>query len=76
MHLPEPGRVHTGGMAHEFRPGHPVLFWSFILLMIFLIYSGAAAMINIDQCGDQKKAWAVWPPGWVCGADHNVQLTR
>lgn len=77
--LPGGARIgHDCGVSNEFRPGHPVIFWIFIVLLTFSFYSGAKAMVTVDDCqgisGD-KKAWVVFPPEWQCGAS-GVKLTR
>jgi hypothetical protein len=58
-------------VANEFKPGHPVVFWAFILILIFGFVSGTKAIITLDDCkgvsGDAKH-WRVMPPEWVCGS--------
>ena len=53
-----------------FAPGHPVIFWAFIVVFIFAAYSGFVAAYDVDKCqgvGNGEKHWDFWPPGWVCG---------
>jgi hypothetical protein len=58
-------------VANEFRPGHPVIFWIFIIVLIFGFLSGTKAVITLDDCdavSDGVKHWRVMPPEWVCGS--------
>ena len=70
MILPRrPGTRHDGGMASEFRPGHPIVFWMAIMALVFALYSGAHAAVTYDRCDSVThghKHWQVWPPEWVC----------
>lgn len=56
-------------MSNEFKPGHPVLFFLFVVALTFAFYSAAKAMVSIDDCGSAgaAKTWQVWPPEWKCG---------
>lgn len=55
-------------MSNEFKPGHPVIFWLAMLALIFLFYSGATALITLDDCGvNAEKSWQIFPPEWECG---------
>jgi hypothetical protein len=63
--------VHHGVVANEFKPGHPVVFWFFIVVLIFGFVSGTKALITIDTCKtptSDVKHWRVMPPEWVCSA--------
>ena len=63
--------VHHGGVPNEFKPGHPVIFWFFILVLIFGFVSGTKALITLDTCKTASadvKHWRVLPPEWVCSA--------
>jgi hypothetical protein len=65
-------------VAKEFRPGHPWLFWGFVLTFVFTSMSASRAAVNHDQCrtvGDGSKHWRVLPPEWVCGHG-GIELTR
>jgi hypothetical protein len=66
-------------MAKEhFQPGHPFIFWTFVLGFIFASLSGSRAALTINNCagkGDGSKHWQVMPPEWVCGKG-GIQLTR
>jgi len=65
--------------SRDFKPGHPILFWTFILVVIFAMYSAGVAIMTANDCDTSsggKKEWTVIPPEWECGADDGVQLTR
>jgi len=58
-------------VANEFKPGHPVIFWAFILILIFGFVSGTKAVITLDDCKGVSggvKHWRVMPPEWVCSS--------
>lgn len=62
----------------EFRPGHPILFWGFVLTFVYASLSASRAAVNHDACrtvGDGSKHWRVLPPEWVCGPG-GMELTR
>jgi len=64
--------------THDFRPGHPVLFWAFIVLLTFTFYTGAKAMVTKDDCSGVSggvKHWRVIPGEWVCTSG-GVEFTR
>ena len=64
--------------SHDFRPGHPVIFWLFIVVLIFALYSGAQALYDVhgcDQVAGGAKHWRVFPPEWICGSG-SVEVTR
>jgi hypothetical protein len=67
-------RVDNGCVSNEFRPGHPVILWLFIVLLIFGFVSGTKAMVTLDDCADEKH-WRVLPPEWVCSSG-GIELTR
>lgn len=55
--------------GNEFRPGHPLVFWLAMLVLIYGIYSVIFAAARIDDCksgGSADQHWSYWPPGWVC----------
>lgn len=65
--------MHHGSVArsHDFAPGHPVLFWAFIVLLTFSFYSGAKAMTTRTDCDSVSggvKHWRVIPGEWVCSS--------
>lgn len=65
--------------ARDFKPGHPILFWGFILVVVFALYSAGAAIMTANDCDSVsggKKEWTVFPPEWQCGADDGIQLIR
>ena len=71
-------RVHHGGVPNEFKPGHPVIFWFFILVLIFGFVSGTKALITLDDCKTPTadvKHWRVMPPEWVCSTG-GLEWTR
>jgi hypothetical protein len=52
-----------------FKPGHPVLFWAFILVLAFTFYTGVRAMATKNDCDSVSngvKHWKVIPGEWVC----------
>jgi hypothetical protein len=56
-------------VSNEFKPGHPVLFWTAIVIACLL---GATfirmAMTARDACPKgEKKQWVVTDFKWVCG---------
>ena len=60
----------TSDVAHEFRPGHPIVFWIVILGLVFGFYSASKLLYDLHKCdsvGNGAKHWQVWPPDWVCG---------
>ena len=62
----------------QFRPGHPILFWGFVLAFVYASLSASRAAVNHDACrtvGDGSKHWRVLPPEWVCGHG-GMELTR
>jgi hypothetical protein len=66
-------------VANEFKPGHPVVFWAFIAVLIFGFISGTKALVTLDDCkrptGENIKHWRVMPPEWVCTSG-NFEWTR
>jgi len=55
--------------SHAFKPGHPLVFWAFILVLVFLFYTGTRAMITRNDCDSVSngvKHWKVVPGEWVC----------
>jgi len=55
-------------VSSEFKPGHPIVFWVFVILLTFAFYSGAKAMVTLDDCGEAtaSKSWKIWPGEWEC----------
>jgi hypothetical protein len=55
-------------MSNEFKPGHPVIFWLTMVALTFAFYSGAKAVITLNDCGSahDDKTWQVFPPEWEC----------
>lgn len=56
-------------MSNEFKPGHPVIFWLTMIALVFLFFSGAKAVITLNDCpggSDAPKSWQIWPPEWEC----------
>jgi len=65
-------------VANEFKPGHPVIFWLFILVLIFGFVSGTKALITLNDCKTRvadAKHWRVLPPEWVCTSG-SIEWTR
>lgn len=61
------------------KPGHPVLFWTFVAVIVFALYSAGVAIMTAEDCDDVSggtKEWTVFPPEWQCGGDEGVQLLR
>ena len=57
--------------GREFKPGHPILFWAFIVVLIFTFYTGAKAMATKNDCdhvSNGVKHWVVVPGEWVCSS--------
>ena len=57
--------------SHDFAPGHPVVFWVFIVLLIFTFYTGTKAMTTRNDCDSVSggvKHWRVIPGEWVCSS--------
>ena len=58
--------VHHGVVPNEFKPGHPVLFWFFIVILIFGFISGTKALITRrhlqDPDGGRQALAASCPP--------------
>ena len=71
--------MHHGRVAHshDFAPGHPVLFWAFIVMLVFTFYTGAKAMTTRNDCDPVSggvKHWRVIPGEWVCSSG-GIELT-
>ena len=71
MVLPRGGTVRQHVVvAREFRPpGHPVVFWLGIVVLVFGLYSLGRAATTYDRCDSVSrghKHWQVLPPDWVC----------
>jgi hypothetical protein len=63
--------VHHGAVSRsrDFAPGHPVVFWAFIIILTFAFYTGAKAMLTRSDCESVSrgvKHWRVIPGEWVC----------
>ena len=61
------------------KPGHPIIFWSFIVILAYGLFSVSLAVLNhadCDQVSGGKKAWTIFPPEWDCGANGRIQFTR
>ena len=72
--------MHHGRVArsHEFAPGHPVLFWAFIVLLVFTFYTGTKAMTTRNDCDSVSngvKHWRIVPGEWVCSSG-GVEFSR
>ena len=55
--------------GRDFKPGHPVIFWTFIIVLILAFYTGAKAMATKNDCDSVTngvKHWKVIPGEWVC----------
>lgn len=71
---------HHRGVARSrmFKPGHPVIFWMFIVVLIFAFYTGAKAMATKNDCDSVSqgvKHWIVVPGEWVCTSGR-VQFSK
>ena len=58
-------------MSNEFRPGHPIIFWSLMVIFVFVAFSAAKAGFTVTTCNNDQhatKGWVVFPPKWECGA--------
>ena len=70
------GSVTMGGVSNEFKPGHPVVFWTLIVVAVFL----AATFVRMGLTADgacakgEKKQWIVTEFDWKCG-DSGIALT-
>jgi hypothetical protein len=65
-------------VERSFRPGHPLAFWTFVLVFVYASLSASRAAVNVNDCrgvGDGSKHWRVLPPEWVCGHG-GMELTR
>ena len=55
--------------SRMFKPGHPVIFWMFIVILILAFYTGAKAMATKNDCDSVSngvKHWKLVPGEWVC----------
>ena len=77
--LPREARMgHDSGVSNEFRPGHPVLFWGFMIVFIFAMYEGIVAGTTAHDCkhsGSDEQHFVVFPPKWICSSGH-IRLTE
>ena len=59
---------HHWRVSNEFKPGHPVAFWSAILIACLLGATFVKMGITVDDCAKgEKKQWVVTEFKWVCG---------
>ena len=63
-------------MSNEFKPGHPVIFWTAIVVACFLAATFVRMGLTAENaCPDGvKKQWIVSDFDWKCG-DSGVALT-
>ena len=57
--------------SRDFAPGHPVIFWIFIVLLTFTFYTGTKAMLTRTDCDPVSggaKHWRIVPGEWICGS--------
>ena len=55
--------------SRMFKPGHPVVFWAFIVILLLAFYTGIRAMATKNDCDSVSngvKHWKVVPGEWVC----------
>lgn len=55
----------AGGKKMDRRGSGPYWFLMLAVLLYFL-YSVAAAAATADECGDGPKHWEFFPPTWEC----------
>ena len=55
----------AGGKKLDRRGSGPFWFLTLAVLLYFL-YSLAAAAATADDCGDGPKEWVFFPPKWEC----------
>jgi hypothetical protein len=54
-------------VSNEFKPGHPVIFWSVILIACLMGATFVKMGLTFDDCPKGKKQWIVTDFKWVCG---------
>lgn len=72
-----PSRCATiGTVSNEFKPGHPLLFWSAILIACLLGATFVKMGLTVEDCSKgEKKQWVVTEFKWVCGKS-GIALTE
>ena len=55
----------AGGKKLDRRGSGPAWFLM-LLIVAFVLYSGAVAWAGADDCGGGPKSWQWFPPDWVC----------
>jgi hypothetical protein len=53
------------------RHGSSPIWFVFLVVAIFVLYSATVALTTADDCGDLDKEWELFPPGWECQANVN-----
>ena len=53
------------------RHGSKPIWFVFLAIAIFVMYSLTVALTTADDCGDLDKDWNIFPPEWHCKANAN-----